>query len=86
MFKNTKKQVSVLVVSALVIKASKKDNLMLEKVSCIYYSVWFKKNKVKVLIDFNSKINAMILAYASKLLKFDRHPWPRHTSVSKLGY
>lgn len=38
-------------------------------ISCIHYPIQFQKNqaKVQILIDFRSKINAMILAYVSKL-------------------
>lgn len=49
------------------IEASKKDDLVLEKVSCIYYPVWFKKDKVKALINFGSEINTIIQAYILKL-------------------
>lgn len=51
----------------LVIEASKKDDLVLEKVSSIYYSVWFKKDKIKALINSGSEINTIIQVYILKL-------------------
>lgn len=48
-------------------EASKKDNIVLDWVMCIYYSIWFEKNEVQALIDSSSEINAMTLAYALKL-------------------
>ena len=43
----------------------------MERVSCIYYPVQFKKDahktQVQALIDSGSKVNAMAPAYASKL-------------------
>lgn len=50
----------------LVIDANKED-IVLDWVLCIYYPIWFKKNKIQALIDFDSKKNAMILVYTSKL-------------------
>lgn len=41
--------------------------MTLKKVFCIYYSIWFKKDKVRALIDFRKKINIMIPAYELKL-------------------
>ena len=61
-----KKLVSVLVTSAPVTEASEKD-IVLDRVSCICYPIWFKKNKVQALIDSGSEINAMISGYAAKL-------------------
>lgn len=40
-----RKLVSVLVISLLVTETSKND-IILEKVPCIYYLVWFTKNEV----------------------------------------
>lgn len=54
-----------------VIEASKEDdNIILDKILYIYYPLRFykdKKNKIQALINFSSKINIMILVYASKL-------------------
>ena len=50
--------------------AIKKDEVVLERVPCIYYLLHFRKdkeNKVQVLINLGSEINAMTPAYASKL-------------------
>lgn len=49
-------------------EANKQDDLVLKKVSYIYYSILFKKDKIKALFDFSSKINAMSLGYALKLV------------------
>ena len=46
---------------------SKEDDVALKQISCNHYSIWFKKNKVQVLIDLGSEINIMTLAYISKL-------------------
>lgn len=53
------------------IEASKRDNLALIGALYIYYLLYFHKNKKnevrRSLIDSNNNINAIILAYASKL-------------------
>lgn len=43
--------------------------LLLEHILCIDYPIQFKKNqvKVKVLLDFRNKIDAIILVYMAKL-------------------
>ena len=45
--------------------------LVLERISCIYYPVQFKKNtngtQVQALIDYRTEVNVMAMAYASKL-------------------
>ena len=49
-------------------RASMEDTLLLlERVPCIHYPVYFKKNKVQALIDSGSEVNAMNPAYAKKL-------------------
>lgn len=48
-------------------KATKKDNMVVKKVFSIHYPVLFKNNEVLDLINFDSKVNAMILEYALKL-------------------
>lgn len=65
--KNFKKPVLILAISAPIIETSKKDNISLQKVFYIYYSIQFKKDKLKVLIYFGSKINTIMPAYISKL-------------------
>lgn len=69
--KTTKKLVLVLETSTFITKASKKDdNIILDKILYIYYLLRFykdKKNKVRVLINSNSKCNIIILAYVSEL-------------------
>ena len=35
-----------MVISAPVIEAGKEDIIALNQLSCIYYLIWFKKNKV----------------------------------------
>lgn len=39
----------------------------LGRVFCIYYLIWFKKDKIKALIDLRSKVNTMISVFAVKL-------------------
>ena len=55
--------------SLLVIETSKKKHVSLEQVLYIYYLLHFWKDtaSVRALIDLSSDVNAMILAYASKL-------------------
>ena len=47
-------------------EASQKD-VVLDRIPCICYPIWFKKNKVHGLINSGSKVNAMTLGYISKL-------------------
>lgn len=56
-----------MVIFASVTEVSKKNDVILERVLYIYYLVLFKKNKVHILINLDSKVNIMILGYASKL-------------------
>lgn len=51
----------------LMTEASKEGEVILDQVPCIHYPVWFKKYKIKALINFGSKINTITFAYASKL-------------------
>ena len=67
LLETSKKLVSVLAIFAPVNKASKKDDVILDWVPYIHYLIRFKKDKVQALIDFDSKINAIIPAYALKL-------------------
>lgn len=64
---------------ASITEISKKDEIVLKRILYIYYPLRIyknKKNEVQALINLGSKINTMILAYASKLdLKI------RHTKV-----
>lgn len=65
-----KKLVLILAIFALVTKANKKNNVVLVRIPYIYYPLRFckaKKNKVLALINSNSKVNAMTLAYTLKL-------------------
>ena len=50
-------------------KASQKGLIILNWVFCICYLIWFKKSKVQIqaLINFGSKVNAMIPGYVLKL-------------------
>ena len=50
----------------LVIEMSKEDDIALERVPYIYYSIWFKKNEVQALIDSDNEVNAMTPAYTTK--------------------
>ena len=50
--------------------ASKKDEVILERVPCIHYLLRFRKdkeNEVQALINSGSKVNAMTPAYVLKL-------------------
>lgn len=44
-------------------------NILLKRMFCIYYPVQFNKDRaeIKILINFGSKINTIIPAYAFKL-------------------
>lgn len=43
------------------------DNVALNWVPCIHYLICFKKNEIRDLINFGSKVNTMTSAYALKL-------------------
>ena len=59
----------ILTTSVPVTRASKEDDVVLERVLYIYYLLHFWKNTVeaKTLINSSNKVNIMIPAYASKL-------------------
>ena len=63
-----KKLVPVLAISASLTKASKEaQEVILDRVPCIYYPVQFQKDKgatIWSLIDSGNEINAMTPAYA----------------------
>ena len=70
MLGTSKKLVSVLATFAPMTEASKKDEVILERLSCIHYPLRFRKdkeNEVQALIDLGGVVNAMTPAYASKL-------------------
>ena len=50
-------------------EADKEDEVVLERVQCIYYPLCFQKDivEVKALLDSGSEVNAMTAAYVSKL-------------------
>lgn len=50
-----------------VIKLNKKDNIVLEIIQCIYYSIWLKKNEVQAFFNLNNEVNKIILVFAFKL-------------------
>ena len=64
-----KKLVSISATFLSVIEVSKKKNLFLEWMPCIYYLLRFYKDTVGVraLIDWGIEVNAMSPMYASKL-------------------
>lgn len=62
-----KKLVSVLTIFLLMTKAGKKNNMILKRVSYIYYPVWFKKEELRVLINSGTEINTVTLVYTLKL-------------------
>lgn len=45
----------------------KNTSRLLDKVSSIHYLVYFKKNKIRALINSCSKVNIKILVYAAQL-------------------
>lgn len=49
----------------LINKISKK--VILKKILYIYYLIWFKKDKIKALIDSNNKTNTIIPTNKIKL-------------------
>lgn len=69
MLKISKKLVLILATSALMTEAGKKDEIILKRVFCIYYPLYFQKNiiEVKISINFVCKINASILTYGVEL-------------------
>lgn len=48
---------------------NKEDEVILERIPCIHYPLrfWKDTNKIQILIDSGSKVNAMTPAYALKL-------------------
>ena len=48
-------------------KTSKEGDVALQRVLYVHYSIRFKKKEVQALIDLGNEVNAMILAYASRL-------------------
>lgn len=65
----TKKLISIFKTYLLIVEASMKNTLVaLERISCIYYPFWFKRDKIKTLINSSSKVNTMALEYTTKLL------------------
>ena len=51
--KTFKKLVLVLATSLSVIETTKED-IIIEKILCILYLIWFKKKKVRALLDLSS--------------------------------
>lgn len=66
-------QTSKILISAsmtflLIVETSMKDILLaLDLVPCIYYPIWFKKNKIWTLINLASEVNTITLRYIAKL-------------------
>ena len=63
----SKKLVLVMATFALVIEASKKNDVIFDWISSIHYQIWFKKNMIQAIIDFGNEINTMTPRYTSKL-------------------
>lgn len=52
----------------LIVGANKKINLLvLVEILYIYYLIWFKKKEMQALINWDSKVNIIILRYNLKL-------------------
>ena len=62
-------------------ETSKEDDVPLQRKSCVYFSIWFKKKEVQTLIDLASEINTMTPAYASKL---DLHVHQTNVGVQQI--
>ena len=56
-----------MITSALVTGTSKENDVALELILYLYYLIWFKKNDIQAWIESSNKVNAMTLAYISKL-------------------
>lgn len=58
-----------LATSALITETSKKNDIILDRVPCIYYLLRFQKNiaEIKALIDSDSEINIISPVYILKL-------------------
>lgn len=67
LLENSKKLVLILATFTLITKASKKGNINLKRVSCIYYPIQFKKDKIKALINSDNEVNIIIPTYKAKL-------------------
>lgn len=50
-------------------KTSREDEIVLQKVPCIYYPLYFRKDttEIKALFKFGNKVNTIILAYIAKI-------------------
>lgn len=48
-------------------EASKEENVVLNQILCIHHPICFKKNEIQALIYLGSKINVIILAFASEI-------------------
>lgn len=49
----------------LVIEAFKKDEIELAKIPCIHYPIWFKKDKIWILVNFGNEVNTITLVYTA---------------------
>ena len=68
MYQTSKKLASVSATSVLVTDTSGK-RVVLKKVPCIYYSVWFQEDQrqVKALLNSGSKVNAISPVYNKRM-------------------
>ena len=59
------------------------EEVILKKVSCIYYLIQFQKGQkqVRALFDSNSKVNAMNPTFAQKL---GFHIWKTNVGIQKI--
>lgn len=52
----------------LIVEVSMEDTLLApNQIPFIYYPIQFEKNKIRALINFDNKVNAMSPGYVSKL-------------------
>ena len=54
-------------VSVLVTETNKEDDVTLQRVPCVHYSIQFKKKEVQALIDSGSEVNTMTPTYILRL-------------------
>lgn len=75
---------NIVLVLSLKIPAPNKSTPPLKRMPCIYYLVWFKKDRANVLalFDSNSKVKTINLAYTTSLgLKI----WPTNVKAQKIN-
>lgn len=67
MHKTTKKLYLIWAMSMSMTRSGIEEEVLIRE-PCIYHPIWFRKgvNNIKALLDFDSRVTAMTLAYTSK--------------------